>query len=385
MTDETPGALAGLRVLDLANLFPAPLVAALLGDFGADVVKVEPPEGDSLRGLGVARAGRSMPWALAGRNKRTVVLDPDSADGRELMQRLTAVADVVVVNQPRRVLERWGCTHEAIASRNPAAVVVSVSVYGTTGPYAERGGNGSLAEAFGGLTHMTGEADGPPMLPSIPLGDALAGVSGLVGTLIALLSRERGGAGQYVDVAMYEPVITLLSTALVAWQPGTPAPTRTGSRVPGGVPRNTYRTRDDRWVVLSGPTDPQVARVLGVIGLDTPEAHARYGTSVARLRVADELDGLVATWIAARDHEEVIRAFDSARVPITLVNDLDSLIADPQVRDRGSVIMVDDPDLGTVVLPGPIAHLSHTPGTVRWLGRVIGADNDVVLADWLGE
>ena len=383
MSEERGGALAGLRVLDLANLFPGPLVAAMLGDFGADVVKVEPPGGDGLRHLGVSRDGHSMPWALAGRNKRTVMLDPESPDGRDLLQRLTAVADVVVVNQPRKVLERWGCTYEEIAARNPSAVVVSVSVYGTTGPYAERGGNGTLAEAFGGLTHMTGEPNGPPMLPSIPLGDALAGISGLVGAVVALLSRERGGTGQYVDVAMYEPVITLLSTALVAWQPGSPPPMRTGSRVPGGVPRNTYRTADDRWVVLSGPTDPQVARVLDVIGLDTADAHARFGTSAARLKVADELDALVAGWIADRDHEAVIRAFDDARVPVTLVNDLDSLTTDEHVRARGSVLMVEDPDLGTVVLPAPVARLDTTPGTIRWLGRDIGADNDAVLDDWL--
>jgi crotonobetainyl-CoA:carnitine CoA-transferase CaiB-like acyl-CoA transferase len=386
MSSEPKGALAGLRVLDLANLLPAPLVAALLGDFGADVVKVEPPEGDGLRFLGVARDGRSLPWALAGRNKRAIVLDPETDEGRALVQQLTAVADVVVVNQPQKVLARWGCTYDEIAARNPGAVVVNVSVYGTSGPYAARGGNGSLAEAFGGLTHMTGDPAGPPMLPSIPLGDVLSGITGMIGALVACLARERGNArGQYVDVAMYEPIITLMSTAMVAWEPGTPPPMRTGSRVPGGVPRNTYRTADDRWVVLSGPTDPQVARVLVVIGLDTPEAHARYGTSQARLAVADELDGLVAEWIAVRDHDTVIRAFDDARVPVTLVNDLASLVDDPHVRARGSVQMIDDPDLGTVVMPAPMPRLDATPGTIRWLGRDLGADTQAVLADWLGE
>ncbi len=389
MPDPTPegatrGALAGLRVLDLANLLPAPLIAAMLGDFGADVVKVEPPGGDGLRFLGFARDGRSLPWALAGRNKRTVELDPETDEGRALVQRLADVADVVIVNQPHKVLERWGCTYEAISARNPGAIVVSLSLYGTDGPYAARGGNGTLAEAFGGLTHMTGEADGPPMLPSIPLGDVLGAITGLVGTLVACLARERGNAaGQYVDIAMYEPVITLLSTALVAWQPGDAPPMRTGSRVPGGVPRNTYRTADDRWVVLSGPTDPQVARVLEVIGLDTPEAHARYGTSRARLEVADELDGLVAAWIVEHDHDAVIRAFDDARVPVTLVNDLATLTADPHVQARESVLTVDDPVLGPVVLPAPMARLSATPGTVRWLGREQGADTDTVIADWL--
>ena len=192
------------------------------------------------------------------------------------MQRLTAVADVVVVNQPRKVLERWGCTYEAIAARNPGAVVVSVSVYGTTGPYAERGGNGTLAEAAGGLTPLRrAKATARRCCRRSPSATRSRASRGSSARSSRCCPVNAVALAWYVDIAMYEPVITLLSTALVAWKPGSPPPKRTGSRVPGGVPRNTYRTGDDRWVVLSGPTDPQVARVLAVIGLDTPEAHAR--------------------------------------------------------------------------------------------------------------
>ena len=304
------------------------------------------------------------------------------------MQRLADVADVVIVNQPPKVLERWGCTYEAIAARNPRAVVVSLSLYGTDGPYSARGGNGTLAEAFGGLTHMTGDPDGPPMLPSIPLGDVLGAITGLVGTLVACLARERGNAeGQYVDIAMYEPVITLLSTALVTWQPGDAPPMRTGSRVPGGVPRNTYRTHDNRWVVLSGPTNPQVARVLEVIGLDTPDAHTRYGTSQARLEVADELDALVAAWIAEHDHTTVISAFnDTAACRSRWSTTSTTLIADPACASAGECAdgrrpgaraggapRADGPvelHAGHGAVAGPRDRCRHRRGDRRLVGRV---------------
>src|SRR5215211_3270139 len=207
-------ALEGLRVLDLAILFSAPQIAAVLGDLGADVVKLEPPArdhkpgGDPLRGVGPKRAGRSLLWALASRNKRTVTCDPSTPEGRALLHRLVEAADVVVENLPARTLEQWSATPDELLAVNPDAVVVTVSCYGSDGPYAGRDGNGSLAEAFGGLTYLTGERDGPPMLPSIALGDTLTAIAGLVGTLAACYHRDaRGGRGQKVDVSMFEPVL----------------------------------------------------------------------------------------------------------------------------------------------------------------------------------
>src|SRR5262249_1152362 len=217
------------------------MLAAMLGDFGADVVKVEPPNGDALRVAGAMRRDRTYVWALANRNKRAICVDFEAVEGRELVQQLTAVADVVVVNQPTRVLERWGCTYDAIARRNPRAVVVSVTGFGAVGPYAERPGNGTVLEAYGGLTHMTGEADGPPLLWSVPIGDFMGGFFGLHGVLAALYWRDaNGGTGQLVDVSLYEAVLQFLGPAMVAWQPGQPAPTRTGSRIPVATPRNVY-------------------------------------------------------------------------------------------------------------------------------------------------
>jgi crotonobetainyl-CoA:carnitine CoA-transferase CaiB-like acyl-CoA transferase len=365
---STPGgALAGLRVVDLSTLFAAPQVAALLADLGADVVKVEPPAGDPLALIGAQRNGRSLPYVMANRGKRRVVVDVDTDDGRAALHRLCALAEVVVSNQPMALLARWGCTPDELMARNPAVVVVTVSCFGTDGPWADRPGNGSLAEAFAGLTHLTGEADGPPMLPSVALGDSVVAMAGALGAVAACWHRDTaagtagGGRGQHVDVSMYEPLVAMLGPAVAAWQPGDEPPSRTGSRVPGGVPRNVYRAGDGRYLVLSGTTDAQVARVLAVIDADTPEAHARYGRSTDRLAHADELDALVAAWIAGRPRDDALAAFDGARIPVVPVHDLVELAAHPQVQARGSLATIDDPVAGPVVVPGPVVRLAGTP------------------------
>jgi crotonobetainyl-CoA:carnitine CoA-transferase CaiB-like acyl-CoA transferase len=378
------GALDGLRVLDISTLFAAPQIAAVLGDLGADVVKVEPPQGDPLRAMGAQREGRSLMWALAARNKRAITLDFDNEAGRDLLHRLVERADVLVENFPRSTLERWRCTYDELAARNRRLVMVSVSCYGATGPYANRPGAGTLAEAFGGLTNMIGEADGPPMLPSVALGDTVTAMAGVIGALAACYHRDAGGgSGQHVDVSMYEPILQLLAGTIVAYDRAGETPRRTGSRVPGGVPRNVYRSRDDHWVVVSGTTDAQVTRLLPLIGRDTPEDRARFGRSAARLAAADELDRLVAEWIAARDRDDVLEALLGARIPAAPVNDLPAILDDPHVSSRTSLAQVEDDELGSLTMPSPTPRLSATPARIRATGPRLGAHNDEVLRDWL--
>jgi crotonobetainyl-CoA:carnitine CoA-transferase CaiB-like acyl-CoA transferase len=379
------GALDRLRVLDISTLFAAPQIAAVLGDLGADVVKVEQPQGDPLRAMGAQRNGRSLMWALVARNKRSVTLDLDSDGGRDVLHRLVERADVLVENFPSSTLERWHCTYEELAARNPRLVMVSVSCYGATGPYRDRPGAGTLAEAFGGLTYMIGEADGPPMLPSLALGDSVTALVGVIGALAACYHRDTGGGrGQRVDVSMYEPVLQLLAGTIAAYDPSRDPPRRTGSRVPGGVPRNVYRTRDGEWVAVSGTTDAQVARLLPLLGRDTPADQERFGRSAARLAAADELDGLVADWIAARDRDEVLDALLDARIPAAPVNDLAAILDDPHVSSRSSVLRVDDDELGAMTMPAPTPRLGATPGRIRATGPGLGAHNDEVFREWLG-
>ena len=383
-------ALEGLRVLDLAILFSAPQISAILGDLGADVVKLEPPPrdgkpgGDPMRTMGVRQGGKSLTWALVSRNKRTVTCDPGTAEGRVLLHRLVAAADVVVENLPAATLQKWGATPDELLAVNPNVIVVSVSCYGSTGPYAGRDGNGSLAEAFGGLTHLTGESDGPPMLPSLALGDTLTAIAGTVGTLAACYHRDaRGGHGQKVDVSMFEPVLQLLTGSIVGYVDGAESPRRTGSRVPNGVPRNVYRTRDDVWLVVSGTTDNQVGRLLPILGLDTDEGRAKFAKVADRVRHADELDQLVAEWIAAHDRDEVIETFLGARIPVAPVNTVADIVDDPHVQARGDIVTVDDADVGPVRMVAPLARLSATPAEIRWAGPALGAHTDEVLEEWL--
>jgi crotonobetainyl-CoA:carnitine CoA-transferase CaiB-like acyl-CoA transferase len=380
-------ALTGLRVLDISTFFAAPQVSAMLGDFGADVIKLEPPGGEALRKIGAQRNGASVSWAMASRNKRTITCALDTEEGRDLFRRLVREVDVLVENYPIAMLEAWGCTWDDLVALNPDLVMVSVSCFGRTGPLADRAGAGTLAEAFGGLTYMTGEGDGPPMLPSIPLGDTLVAFSGVIGALVAAWhARVNGGGGQHVDVSMYEPVLTLLQSTIAAWDPqgDEPPPHRTGSRVPGGVPRNVYRTRDGRWLVVSGTTDRQVERMLKLIGRDDDDGRSRFARSGDRLRNADELDGLVAQWVGTIDAEEVIALLDANRIPVAPVHDVPGLLADPHIAARGSLATLADPVIGPVTLVRPSPVLSSTPGTVRFTGPAPGAHNDEVYGELLG-
>jgi crotonobetainyl-CoA:carnitine CoA-transferase CaiB-like acyl-CoA transferase len=261
-----------------------------------------------------------------------------------------------------------------------------VSGFGADGPYAERAANGTVLEAYGGLTHMTGDADGPPMLASVPIGDYLGAFFGLSGVLAALYWRDaNGGTGQLVDVSIHEAVLQLLGPAMVAWSPGDAPPSRTGSRIPVATPRNVYRTRDGRWVVISGPTDAQVLRILELMGSDSDDDRARFGTAASRNEHADELDRVVAAWVATQDARTVVDALVDARIPVTEVNDVPSLLADPHVRARGSIVELDDPELGTLRVPAPAPHLSRTPPRIATTGPALGAHTAAVLRDWLGE
>jgi crotonobetainyl-CoA:carnitine CoA-transferase CaiB-like acyl-CoA transferase len=351
--------LLGLRVLELATLYAAPQVGAMLGDLGADVVKVEPPGGDPMRAMGVVRDGASRSWAWVARHKRSLVLDLDADADRATFRRLVAVADVLVENLTPAVRERWGCRYEDLAAVNPSLVVVAISCYGLTGPYADRPGAGTLAEAYAGLASLTGAPDGPPTLASVPLGDTLTAFWGVIGALAASWARQRGSPGRLVDVAMYEPVLAVLGGTIAGYDPVDP-PVRSGSRVRGGVPRNVYRTGDGGYVAVSGTTDRQVGRLLALLDRDGPDDRARFGPAAARLRHADELDRLVAAFVAARDRDTVVAAFLDARIPVAPVNDVGAVLADEHLRARGSL----EPMLA-----------SRAPELDR--------DRDAVLRDWL--
>jgi crotonobetainyl-CoA:carnitine CoA-transferase CaiB-like acyl-CoA transferase len=357
----------------------------MLGDLGADVIKIEPPAGDGLRQLGVKAGGRSMTWAAVGRNKRSVTLDLRQPRGQELLHRLVERTDIVVENLPARTLERWRCRYEDLSAIRPELIMVSVTCYGKTGPYADRAGNGSLAEAFGGLTNMTGEADGPPLLTSLPIGDVLAAISGTLGALAACYARDaRGAGGQRVDVSMYEPILQFLANGVMQYVKTGDQPQRAGSRIPGAVPRNTYRARDGLWLALSAVTDRMVERLLGAMGLDPVALADRYGTTALRQAHERELDAEVAAWVASCDRETALERLVAAAIPAGPVNTVADVVSDPHVRERGSLVELTDPELGPLTLVGPIVRLEKTPASIRSTGPALGVHTVEVLAGELG-
>ncbi len=361
------------------------MVAAMLGDLGADVIKVEPPQGDGLRQFGPIVDGHSLGWAAVGRNKRSVTLNLKTGRGQQLLERLLERSDLLVENLPRRTLERWGLDWDGLHARHPRLIVVSISAFGRSGPYADRPGNGTLAEAFAGLTHMTGDADGPPLLTSLPIGDVLAAIAGTLGALAAAYARDANGAtGQLVDVSMYEPVLQFLTNGVTQYARTGQADSRSGSRIRGAVPRNTYRTGDDSWIVISAVTDGLVERLFEAMGRSDGDWRARWGTVAQRRADEDALDAEVARWVASLPRDDALACLVEAGIPAAPVNDVADLAADPHVRERGSLVKVEDPVLGPLQLVGPIAQLRGTPARTRSTGPALGAHSDEVLGGELG-
>lgn len=382
--DPADGPLAGLRVVDASTLFAGPMAAMHLGDLGADVVKVEHPRRpDPSRGHGAARDGVNLWWKTLGRNKRAITADLSSPGGREVFLALAATADVVIENFRPGTLERWGLGYEQLTERNPGLVLARVSGFGQVGPYRGRPGFGTLAEAMSGFAAMTGEPDGPPTLPPFGLGDGIASLATAFAVMVALRSRDHHpeGRGQVVDVAIIEPILAMLGPQITRWdQLGTVQP-RTGNRSANNAPRNTYRTRDGHWVAVSTSAQSIAERVMRLVGHPEVIDEPWFADGALRARHADELDAAVGGWIGERDRAEVVAAFDEAQAAVAPVYDASDIVADPQFRALGTVHEIDDPELGPMLMQGPLFRLSDEDSVIAHTGRAHGADTDAVLAE----
>ena len=379
------GPLDGIRVLDVATLFAGPTAATLLGDFGADVVKVEHPAGDPLRTHGHARDGHGLWWKVLGRNKWTVTIDLSAPEGQELLRGLARQADVLIENFRPGVMERWGLGYEALADGNPGLVMLRMTGFGQFGPYASRRGFGTLAESMSGFAALTGEPGGPPTLPAFGLADGIAGITGAYSVMLALYQRDaRGGRGQVVDLAIIEPIMSLVGAQPTIYdQLGLLLP-RTGNRSTNNAPRNTYLTRDGRWVAISTSTTPIAARVMRLVGRPDVVDEPWFDSGIERAGHVDELDGAVATWIAERDFDEVMRRFEEAGAAIAPIYDARHVLEDPQFRALGSIVTLDDEDLGPLRIQNVLFRMLDTPGAVRFAGRRLGQDTRQVLGERLG-
>ncbi|GHB36537.1 CoA transferase [Streptomyces cirratus] len=376
------GPLAGLRVLDLATLFAGPLAATLLGDFGAEVVKVEHPvRPDPSRGHGPAKDGVGLWWKLLGRNKRTMTLDLSGPGGRDTLLRLAATADVVIENFRPGTLEKWGLGWPELSAANPRLVLARVTAFGQHGPYARRPGFGTLAEAMSGFAAITGEPEGPPALPPFGLADSIAALTTAYAVMAALAGRDRTGQGQVVDLAIIEPILTVLGPHPLWYDQLGYVQPRTGNRSSNNAPRNTYRSADGRWLAVSTSAQSVAERVLRLVGRPELIAEPWFATASGRAAHAPLLDEAVGGWIARHKADEVIAAFEEAEAAVAPVYDVRDVMADPQYAALGTLTEVEDPELGPIRMQNVLFRLSRTPGAIRWAGRPHGADTDAVLTE----
>jgi len=384
--DGRAGALAGIRVIDTATLIAGPMVATILGEFGADVIKVEQPGvGDPLRTWGDSKHGIGLMWKSVSRNKRSVTLDLRQQDGQQVLHALLDRSDVLVLGSRPSALTRWGLTPSDVLARHPSLVVLHVSGYGAGGPCSDRPGYGTLAEAMSGFAHLVGEQDGPPSLPPFMLADGVAALSAAHAVLAALYSRDaRGGQGQVIDVNLIEPLARLIESATLSYDQLGVSPQRCGSRFDASAPRNSYLTRDGYWLAVSAASPRMAQRVFAVVGRQDMAEDPRYYSPAGRMARGDEIDKVVADWIGARTMAEVMKAFEANDCAIARVYDAQGLLEDPHLAARGTFAPVADPDLGLIRVQAPTARLSDTPATIRRLGGQLGADNDAVYRDLLG-
>jgi crotonobetainyl-CoA:carnitine CoA-transferase CaiB-like acyl-CoA transferase len=374
--------LDGIRVLDISTLFAGPLAATFLGDFGADVIKVEhPTRPDAARGHGPAKEGVNLWWKTLGRNKRAVTINLGTSEGAALLLELVKTADVLIENFRPGTLERWGLGPDKLLAVNARLVIARVTAFGQFGPYSSRPGFGSLAEAMSGFAALTGEPDGPPTLPPFGLADGIAALSTAFAVMVALRAVERDGTGQAIDVAIIEPILMLLGGQITAYdQLGTVQP-RTGNRSVNNAPRNVYRTADGEWVAVSTSSQSIAERVMELVGRPELIGEPWFASGHSRAEHADVLDDAVSQWIGARATNVVIDEFERAHAAIAPVYDVRGILSDPQYDSIGTIQTIDDDELGAIKMQNVLFRLSGTPGAIRWPGRSHGRDTDAVLAE----
>ncbi|KPI26107.1 Formyl-CoA transferase [Actinobacteria bacterium OV320] len=379
---EKTAPLHGVRVLDLATLFAGPLAATMLGDFGAEVVKVEhPTQPDPSRGHGPSKDGVGLWWKLLGRNKRTITLNLSRPGGRATLLRLAATADVIIENFRPGTLEKWDLGWDALSAANPRLVLTRVTAFGQFGPYAHRPGFGTLAEAMSGFAAITGEPDASPTLPPFGLADSIAGLATAYAVMTALAARDRTGEGQVVDMAIIEPILTVLGPQPLWYDQLGYVQARTGNRSANNAPRNTYRTADGNWVAVSTSAQSIAERVMRLVGRPDLIDEPWFATGADGAAHADLLDEAVGSWIAARSRTDVLAAFEKAEAAIAPIQDVRDVMADPQYQALDTITAVEDPELGRIRMQNVLFRLSSTPGAIRWTGRPHGADTEEVLTE----
>ncbi|MER5623565.1 MULTISPECIES: CaiB/BaiF CoA transferase family protein [unclassified Streptosporangium] len=378
--------LGDIRVVELGQLLAGPFCGQLLGDFGAEIIKVEDPgRGDPMRQWGREKPyGRSLWWPVVARNKKSVTCDLRTPEGQDLLIRLVERADVLLENFRPGTLERWGMSPARLHEINPRLVITRVTGFGQSGPYAPRAGYGSIGEAMGGIRHVTGDPDRPPARAGISLGDSLAATHACVGTLVALHERERSGRGQVVDSAIYEAVLAMMESMVPEWQQAGYQRERTGTVLPNVSPSNVYPTEDGDTILIAANQDSVFTRLATLMGRPELAADERYATHGARGANMAELDEIIAAWTAGIPADELLRSLHEGGVPAGRVYTAKDMFADPHFAAREAIVRVPHPDFGELAMQNVVPKLSDTPGSVRSAGPALGQHNEEVYRGLLG-
>lgn len=383
---ESFGPLAGLKVLDAGNMIAGPLAATQMADFGAEVIKIELPEyGDSMRHWSPIKDGKSLWWKVIGRNKKLITLALSKPEGRALFLDLIKSVDVVIENFRPGTFERWGLSYQELAAVNPRLIMVRVSGFGQTGPYSSKGGYGTIAEAFSGVPSFTGFPDKPPTLPGFPLADSLAATFSAMAAMFAVYKRDNGdGQGQEVDVSLYEPLFRLVEAQVIGFDQLNLVKERIGNRLAEDSPRNTYETKDGRWLGISASSQKTYERL--AMAIDRPDliTDERFLNNAVRCYNADALDVIIAQWIKQHTLQDIMVLFDSQQVVAGPVLNIKDIFSDPQYLYRKNIIDVEDEDFGTVKMQNVVPLFSDTPGKVLHSGGALGKDNRAIFIDTLG-
>lgn len=377
--------LDGIRVLEVGQLLAGPFAACVLGYFGAEVIKIEPPGGDPLRNWRVVRDGTSLWWYSLARNKKSVTIDLQTAGGRDLVMQLAAKSDVLIENFRPGTMEKWGLGPDVLKRLRPDLIYTRVSGYGQSGPYASRPGFASVCEAVGGLRYVNGFADRPPVRPNLSLGDSLAGLHAVIGVLLALLARGgvMKGAGQTVDIAIYESVFNLLEGVVPEYDGAGVVRGPSGSTLTGIVPSNTYLCADDKYIVIGANGDSLFQRLMRALGREDMAADPRFANNAGRVKHEKEIDDVIAAWTRAQPSTHILKILDDICVPGGPIYSVADMAADSHFNARGLFEEV-DVNGASLKIPAILPRLDATPGTTQWPGPKLGEHTDEVLGGLLG-
>jgi len=376
------GPLAGIKVLELGQLIAGPFAAKTLGDFGADVIKVEPPGlGDPLRKWRLLKDGTSVWWQVQSRNKRSIALDLKEPLAQDIVRQLAQSADVLIENFRPGAMEGWGLGPDPLLELNPRLIMLRISGYGQTGPYRDRPGFGVVAEAMGGMRHLTGEPGRVPVRVGVSIGDTLASLHGVIGILLALHERQRSGRGQVVDVALYEAVFNCMESLLPEYSAFGAVRGPAGSAMPGIAPTNAYRCADGGYALVAGNGDSIFKRLMGAIGRADLASDPQLADNTGRVQRVDEIDAAIGGWTAQRSVTDVLQALDAASVPAGRIYTAADIAADPHYRKRGMLQEEAMEDGSRLMVPGIVPKLSLTPGSHARNAPALGQDTDAVLRE----